>query len=78
MDASRLDRISKRFAARRLSRRETLAQTGKAIAAGALAAAIPTINAMARDATPVAINQNPEMLFVQVFEQGSVLRKKMS
>jgi hypothetical protein len=75
MDGPRFDRISKRFAERRLSRRETFAQTGMMVAVGALAAATPAANALAQNATPAANSPKPEMLFVQAFEQGSILPK---
>lgn len=76
MDDSRFDLVAKLFAERRLSRRMTLSQAGKAFAAGALAAAVPIADVVAQEATPVAENPKPEMLFVQAFEQGGVVPKE--
>jgi hypothetical protein len=73
MDATRFDSIAKFFAARRLSRRQALAQGGAGITAGALAAVGLTPAARAQEATPVADGeQGPTMLFVQAFQSGGV------
>jgi hypothetical protein len=75
MGATRFDAITKAFAQRRLSRRQTpvLAGTGPA-AAGLAATGQATVSA--QDATPdIAApdpERGPEMLFVQSFRSGSI------
>jgi hypothetical protein len=74
MNPTRFDSIAKLFAARRLSRRQALAQAG--IAAGAVAAVRVASHTDAQDATPAAPaadgEQGPTMLFVQAFRSGGV------
>jgi hypothetical protein len=73
MNASRFDTIAKLFAARRLSRRQAVAQGG--IAAGVVAASRMALHtdAQAQEATPAADGeQGPTMLFLQAFQSGGV------
>jgi hypothetical protein len=85
METTRFDSISKRFAQRRLSRRQALQQGGAGLAAAGLTAA-GLHGAVAQDATPVATPTmgNPtsgavsktEYLFLQSFESGSIAPKE--
>ena len=79
MNPTMIDTITRLFADRKLSRRQSLA-AGAGIAAGALAT--PALSAVAQDATPVASDatlvapdaeHGPEMLFVQSFQSGSIV-----
>jgi hypothetical protein len=79
MDAIHIDRIAKLFAARRLSRRQALTQSGAGLAAGALAAAGLARTARAQDATPPATGadgEKVEYLFVQSFRSGTIAPKE--
>ncbi len=73
MNPNMIDTITRLFADRKLSRRQTLA-------AGALAA--PALPSVAQDATPIVLeatpvapdaDHGPEMLFVQSFQSGSIV-----
>ncbi len=79
MDVSRFDTIAKLFAGRRLSRRQALTQGGTGLAAGALAAAGLTTatGVAAQDATPATgqTRPEPEMLYLQSFQSGSIAPK---
>jgi hypothetical protein len=77
MDATRFDQIAKRFAARRLSRRQALRQGGTGLTAGALAAAGLGRPAAAQDATPpaAAAGDKVSYLFLQAFRAGSIVPK---
>lgn len=78
MDATRFDAIAKLFAARRLSRRQALRQSGAGLAAGALVAAGLSHPAAAQDATPPAATdggQKIAYLFVQAFRSGKIAPK---
>ncbi len=79
MDAARFDTIAKRFAERRLTRRQALAQGSAGLAsAGAVALGVATA-ASAQDATPAPAadaERGPVMLFVQSFQSGSVAAKE--
>lgn len=80
MDPTRFDRVTKRFADRRLSRRQALAQGGTGLAVGALAGAGVKL-AAAQDATPQATDDAREKvmyLFVQSFQSGSIAAKEGS
>jgi hypothetical protein len=78
MDAHRFDRVTKRLARRRLSRRQALAQGGPALAAGVLGAAGLRL-AAAEDASPTAEAsgkaQKTTFMFVQSFRSGSIAAK---
>jgi hypothetical protein len=76
MDAHRFDTIARLFGERR-SRRQTLAQAGAGLAAGALAAAGLRAGA-AQEATPpaVAAGEQTTFLFLQSFRSGSVAAKE--
>jgi hypothetical protein len=79
MDAIHVDRITKLFAGRRLSRRQALTQSGAGLAAGALAAAGLAGSARAQDATPPvagADGEKIEYLFVQSFRSGNIAPKE--
>jgi hypothetical protein len=70
MDPTRLDRISKVFAERRLSRRQAVQGAG-AIAAGATAAGLT--HAAAQEATPAADGgKSVPFMFVQTFGAGAI------
>jgi hypothetical protein len=76
MDPTRFDRIAKRFAARRLSRRQALRQGGTGLAVGALAAAGVRRPAGAQEATPAAgAAGKVPFMFVQTFGSGSLAPK---
>jgi hypothetical protein len=78
MDATRIDRIAKHFADRRLSRRRVLRRGGAGIAAGALATG-SVRQATAQDAAPAETEtpgQTKRFLFVQSFQSGSVTPKE--
>jgi hypothetical protein len=80
MDATHFDRIARLFAARRLPRRQALAQGGTGLAAGALAAAgLGGATAHAQEATPAAGvpkgEHDPSFLFVQSFQSGTLAPK---
>jgi hypothetical protein len=78
MDASRFDSVSKLFARRRLSRRQTLRQGAAGLAAGVLATGLAR-KGSAQDATPApadATGQNTQFLFVQSFQQGRIAPKE--
>jgi hypothetical protein len=75
MDHSRFDMISRRFAERRLSRRQALAGGGASLAATGLAT-IGLSNAGAQEATPAPTGtEKTEFLFVQSFQSGSIVPK---
>jgi hypothetical protein len=78
LDARRFDAVSRLFAARRLSRRQALAQGGAGLAAVGLAAT-GLAKVSAQDATPEAptpdAERGPTMLFLQSFQQGSIAPK---
>ena len=78
MDPTRFDRITKLFAARRLSRRQALATGGAGLAAG-IAGAVGRATTTAQDATPAATpaaaDAAPSFLFVQTFGAGSLAPK---
>jgi hypothetical protein len=76
MDATRFDQVARIFAARRLSRRQALAQGGAGLAAAGLAAAGVARHAAAQDAaaTPTAASKT-QFLFVQSFESGRIAQK---
>jgi hypothetical protein len=81
VQSSQFDIIARRFAARRLSRRQALRHGGAGITAGVLAAAGRT-SGLALDATPEASadasagsGQKVAYLFVQSFQSGSVAPK---
>jgi hypothetical protein len=74
VDQQRFDRMTKLFAARRLSRRTALARGGAGLAASALAAGALG-RATAQEASPAAGEATPEFLFVQSFERGALAPK---
>ncbi len=71
------DRIAKRFADRRRTRRRVLAEAGAGLAAGALAATGLGAARAAQDATPATgeTGEKVEYLFVQSFRSGTVAPK---
>jgi hypothetical protein len=77
MGATRFDRISKAFATRRLSRRQTLATGAAGLAAGALAGGVDRAG-VAQEATstsdllPPNAEHGPTMLFLQTYEFGTI------
>lgn len=83
MDSAQFDRISKRLAERRLSRRQAIRSGGIGLAAGALATR--GIVANAQEATPApGISMDPpnadeieqtDYLFVQSFKKGTLVEK---
>ncbi len=75
MDANRFDSLSRFFADRRLSRREAMIKGGTAVAATGLAASGLAHAATAQEATPDVVagdDSQPELLFVQSFQAGSI------
>lgn len=74
MNAHSFDRITRRFAERRLSRRQALAQAGAGLVAGSLATS--WTRTAAQDATPAgeaAAGEQTMYLFVQSFEGGNIV-----
>ncbi|MCC6704298.1 MAG: hypothetical protein IT334_05425 [Thermomicrobiales bacterium] len=71
MNPTRLDTITRLFADRKLSRRQSFT-AGAGLAVGTLAA--PVLADAAQEATPIApdAEHGPEMLFVQSFQSGSI------
>jgi len=80
MNAARFDAITKRFANRRLTRRDALRRGGASLAASTLAAATGlATETRAQDSTPAAnatCAAAPAMLFLQAFQAGNVVPKQ--
>lgn len=81
METKRFDAISKLFSARRLSRRQAIAEGGAGLAAGALATT-GVADVSAQEATPDVVAPDtgatgpPAFLFIQSFRSGSIAAKE--
>ena len=78
MDPKQFDRISKLFAARRLSRRAALAAGGTAFAAGLTTARVTRAQEASPEATPISDTteeRHSQTLFLQAFQSGSIAPK---
>jgi hypothetical protein len=79
MDPNRFDSLSRLFAGRRLSRRQAMITGGAAVAATGLVTAGLSTAAAAQEATPdvtTGDGTEPEFLFVQSFQAGSIAAKE--
>jgi hypothetical protein len=78
MDPKRFDSLSRIFADRRLSRREAVIKGGTSVAATGLAASGLSHVAAAQQATPAPVEDGsePDLLFVQTFQAGSIAAKE--
>lgn len=77
MEITRFDSIAKQFAERRISRRRAIQEASVGVVAGAIAAG-EFSHVAAQEASPVASDgtAEPEYLFLQSFQQGSIAPKE--